>query len=252
MNEVEELIRASENWVDAIDVVAGIANCYREIESIELIELPPVPAGKTHAGKSPDIAPLVPEALDLRERYGVPYWMSVMFVAQKTHIKIPNSVLRAANFHQDMPAHRIEVKAESNLVQNLRSLHQSTNAGRILTIRSVVRTTAGELRHIPMLDFRLRSTEENRQTIVSILQEIKASGILLDSGRSYHFYGFELMDAQALQHFLGRALLFTPLVDHRWIAHQLIEAACALRISRGGVEQIIPQIVEVITIRKSA
>lgn len=43
--------------------------------------------------------------------------------------------------------------------------------------------------------------------------------------------------------FLGRALLFTPVVDGRWVAHQMIEGQCALRVSPGNAQQIVPVVV---------
>ncbi len=57
-------------------------------------------------------------------------------------------------------------------------------------------------------------------------------GFLLQSGESYHFYGKGLLDDRALVRFLGQALLLAPVIDRAWIAHQLIEGASALRISK--------------------
>jgi hypothetical protein len=84
-----------------------------------------------------------------------------------------------------------------------------------------------------MLDFRIRPSVENEQLAVDILTRMSTSGTLFNSGNSYHFYGDKLIDEKQLLEFLGKAALFAPFVDQRWIAHQMIEGACALRISRG-------------------
>jgi hypothetical protein len=56
-------------------------------------------------------------------------------------------------------------------------------------------------------------------------------GFLVETDKSYHFYGTKLLEEKELVEFLGRALLFAPIVDRAWISHQLIELCCALRIS---------------------
>jgi hypothetical protein len=45
--------------------------------------------------------------------------------------------------------------------------------------------------------------------------------------------------------FLGRALLFAPIVDRAYLAHQLLERRCALRISAVGDEKPVPRVVHV-------
>jgi hypothetical protein len=248
VNNIESLTGASDAWRDAIDVVSGIMEICEDAESVEVIELDVNSEAKTSVGKSPEIASLVPEALELRGRYGIPFWMSIMFVAQKTHVQIPKSVIRAANFHRSMPMRKIELKVDSSLSQNLRDVGQSLEGGRVLVLRSCVRMRADdEILHIPMLDFRLSSSDESHRTVMSVIREVGIPGALLNSGQSYHFYGFELMTTRQLHAFLGRALLFTPLIDYRWIAHQLIESTCALRISQGASGQIMPQLVDIVS-----
>jgi hypothetical protein len=95
-----------------------------------------------------------------------------------------------------------------------------------------------------MLDFRIRPSIENEQLAIDILHRLKRGGTLLNSGNSYHFYGNRLLRGdQELVKFLGRASLFSPFVDQRWIAHQLIEGACALRVSPGKSFKSPPKVV---------
>jgi hypothetical protein len=119
---------------------------------------------------------------------------------------------------------------------------RALEVGEILAISSRMLSVSGEEAHLPMLDFRVAISEENEELVCEQLRAMKLQGWLLESGRSYHFLGRSVLDGRAcLSKFLGQALLFAPLVDGRWVAHQLIEGACALRISSGNDEQIPPR-----------
>jgi hypothetical protein len=45
------------------------------------------------------------------------------------------------------------------------------------------------------------------------------------------YYGDAMLDDRGLTRFLARCLLFAPVIDRAWVGHQLLESACALRIS---------------------
>lgn len=234
---------------DAIDVVSILAGNIPELHSLTFIELDTSPAERDRLGKHPDLQQFVPEALHLRERYRLPFWMAIMFVAVQKGGILPLAVLKSAAFHQPMPhrAARTELAADVHM-EMLRTYGDALAPGRMLTVLSRVTLANGQIRHIPMLDFRVPSSVENLVTVVEILRELGNDGIVLDSGQSYHYYGFNLLDSDGLRVF-GNALLYTPLVDYRWIAHQLIEGSCALRIARGGNSKRIP-IVEALIFRE--
>jgi hypothetical protein len=58
--------------------------------------------------------------------------------------------------------------------------------------------------------------------------------------------GWDLLPDESLVRFLGKVLLFAPIVDRAWVAHQLIEGACALRISSragyGGPPRLVAEL----------
>jgi hypothetical protein len=43
---------------------------------------------------------------------------------------------------------------------------------------------------------------------------------------------------------LAKALLFAPIIDRAWVAHQMIERACGLRISPGKTYSQGPIVVD--------
>ena len=94
-------------------------------------------------------------------------------------------------------------------------------------------TQDDKVMHLPMLDFHCRASSDNDALVVAVLKELGLQGYVAKSGRSYHYYGRRLMSEQDLITMLGRALLYSPIIDRAWIAHQLLERSCGLRISPG-------------------
>jgi len=98
---------------------------------------------------------------------------------------------------------------------------------------SKVKTSDG-IFHIPLLDLDI-SVEENG--IEKIKEVALGLGInhaaILDSGRSYHFWGLELQSEEGWQKFMYRALLLDR-IDRRWVGHRLIDGQANLRISEKG------------------
>jgi hypothetical protein len=96
--------------------------------------------------------------------------------------------------------------------------------------------------HLPMLDFHCAESPESDPLVRAVLRELRLNGYIAKSGRSYHFYAADLVDEPTLINILGRSLLFSPIVDRAWIAHQELERACGLRISPGKHYQQCPEI----------
>ena len=120
--------------------------------------------------------------------------------------------------------------------------------GNMLVLNSRVALEGGESKHIPMLDFHFPVSRANEEVALFIIRNLDVmGGYLLDSGKSYHFYGKSLLTDDELPVFLGRALQFCPIIDRAWVAHQLIERSCGLRISQkpdGGQVPVLVQDVE--------
>jgi hypothetical protein len=101
--------------------------------------------------------------------------------------------------------------------------------------------------HIPMMDFCCSVSVENMKIIKKALWEIgEREGVLLESGRSYHYYGLSLLTPKEWVKFLSKCLLLTGLVDPRYIGHSLLENSCCLRISTTTTNK--PHLPEVVTI----
>ena len=90
----------------------------------------------------------------------------------------------------------------------------------------------GDIAHLLLLDFHITVSEENGRLCNAILAELNLSGNLFDSGKSYHFISDTLFKEEEFLNVLYNCLLFAPIIDRAWIAHQLIEKSCCLRISK--------------------
>lgn len=116
-----------------------------------------------------------------------------------------------------------------------------------LAIYSTCRTFSDSIRHIPMMDFRCEATDNNLDIIEFALREMgQISGVILDSGRSFHYYGFHLLEESQWREYMVRASLLTPLVDGRYIAHRLLHGAAALRVNSTVGKPFIPSVVRVL------
>ena len=162
-------------------------------------------------------------ALSLRKDLGIPFWSAIM-TSMVSLNKFSENCLNQISRHN--PNEIIQtIKAEDFI---------NTKVGEKQGINSKVIMKDGSVRHIPMLDFRVRCTDENTVIVKYICKQLLPNnhGFILVSGNSYHLIGNVLMYYDELVVFLGKALLYSPIVDDIWIAHQLIEGSCTLRLSR--------------------
>jgi hypothetical protein len=137
----------------------------------------------------------------------------------------------------------------------------SLRADRVLAINSlcVVRGKRGRTQmHIPMMDFKLPAEDHSNIGLIrAFLESIGRYGVLLHSGNSFHYIGFDLMKPRDWHVFLGHCLLakyqapthassrYEPYVDERWIGHTLKLGTGILRITHNESKPTIPNVCEV-------
>jgi hypothetical protein len=99
----------------------------------------------------------------------------------------------------------------------------------------------GSLKYIPMMDFKPPPTANNLELLTEFLKRLACKGVIMDSGASYHFYGFDFFDYAQWREFMGKCLL-APWPDSRWIGHSLIADGGDLRISATELRQKAPSV----------
>src|SRR5260370_7059944 len=136
----------------------------------------------------------------------------------------PGLALSVRGLHQDR-GERKHSQIESNKIspKQLQQLTFDLPRNRLLAIASDVRLRGGTMGHIPMMDFMCPPSYENQQALSGLLRELNhGRGFLLESGRSYHYYGFQIFDPRQWHAFFDNIPLITGfLVDLYVVPHLL-------------------------------
>ena len=121
-----------------------------------------------------------------------------------------------------------------------------------LAISSLVETKDG-LKHIPMMDFDILKGEEGLEILLRRLYKSQISeGWILETGRSYHYYGQNLLTEDEWLDFLARCLLtsevrsrdnIVQVADTRYIGHALRRRDCSLRLTTRDDKTFIPRVI---------
>jgi hypothetical protein len=145
---------------------------------------------------------------------------------------VPEDLISVVGKHSPKPAESALIVSSTQIAnQGISELTKQVRENDIFAICSRVNVSSGEEFHIPMLDFLCPCSKSNQLSILNILREIgEDSGALVESGRSYHYYGFRLLARGDWVRFLARALMFAPFSDPRYIAHRLLDGQCRLRV----------------------
>jgi hypothetical protein len=86
--------------------------------------------------------------------------------------------------------------------------------------------------YLPLMDLRCPTESYFVQLATEAFRSLSPEGgVLVSSGKSLHFYGFEVLTRERWLTFMARCLLLAPLTDDRFIAHSLLDRDCTLRIS---------------------
>ena len=185
------------------------------------------------------------EADRLHREFGIPFWDAVLAIGIKRG-KVPESYVDISMLHDSAPDEQvIEFDCNQASANRINSLQTSLPIGFGLAISSRVELAEGGTAHIPMMDFRCQFSESNTVTVKRALAAMgERQGVLVNSGRSYHFYGFGVRTAEQWVKFMAFGALFSPIVDVRYIAHRLIDGTCRLRISSAPGKENVPVVIE--------
>jgi len=105
--------------------------------------------------------------------------------------------------------------------------------------------TKTALRHIPMIDFSNSIVGEYGTDRVKEVMETlgQKSGVILESGRCYHFYGFLPMSSPEWLNFMKKGLKFGE-IGPKYITHQIADRGCTLRVSTNSYRPSMPKVID--------
>ncbi|MDJ1478856.1 hypothetical protein QNI16_00085 [Cytophagaceae bacterium YF14B1] len=211
-----------------IDVIQQISRLNEQIYEINFHEFPRSPLLQERGGFDELEKEHFAKAITIREEYNLPFWDSIMltfFSKEKTSDFILASALNHNNKINLVSFQR----QDFSLIKEFADRKLESN----LAFNSRIITISGETKHLPLLDFHIPQNDKNKIIVQKVLKQLNLEkGFLLESGKSYHYIGEELITYEELITLLSKALLFAPIIDRAWIAHQLLERSCSLRVSK--------------------
>ena len=229
------------------EVLTRLLERNSHVHSVEFLVIK-LPAADRHPHKNIKGSSLEREALELRASHHIPFWMALTLTAEQRKEILPAGLIEAAGFHRSMSDAASFTVLAKDVGPSLAGIQSRVAENQMATLSSRVQLVTGEEAHIPMLDFRAPTGVTGLDAVRRVSSRLGKPGVILNSGNSYHYYGLSVCPQQDLFKFLGSALLYTPIVDHRWIGHQLVEGRCALRVSSAGASNELPFTVEYVDV----
>lgn len=171
-------------------------------------------------------------ARDEHRARGFGFWDFVLAKAVTTDSETRRGLLDGALRHNSDEVERVLLEREV-FIESLRAgTYQDLPARDLVSLCSPV-AVSGRIRgmHLPLLDLSVKPGHDGQAAAMDALHALGLRGLLFESGRSYHFYGAVPVVLSNLVKILGRAQLLSPIIDSRWVSHQLIDGRCGLRIS---------------------
>lgn len=233
--------------VDASRALAVLLSSFADVDEVYIADCRPLPPLQARRMLNATERAIVERAVELRKSTGLAFWDAVLLELSVTPDAIPllDEVSRHVTFRgKERPLSW--AAAVSNGLEQACAQFTATGEASLVFL-SEMKCRDGSKRHLPMIDFHAARSVPNERVVTSVAKRLFPEGaILLESGESYHAYSTRLVSETDFRCFLGRALLFAPIVDRTYIAHQLIEGRCALRLTAGGSKSQVPTVVSLI------
>jgi hypothetical protein len=188
---------------------------------------------------------LVAAADQISSESGVPFWEALASIRMRKG-EFDERLIRAALLHVPNPTTiPFDLPRSDVLNGGVQKIASQVPEGNALAVCSKVRLLTGESVHVPMMDFSCPCSDGNARAVAKMLKIVgQSEGILVESGRSYHFYGISLLTQEEWIDFMAKAMLFAPFVDPRYVAHRLADGQCRLRIYSPRPMPVITKILD--------
>lgn len=173
-------------------------------------------------------------------------YISIKNLEEELIIRIQTSLKRMIHHNPPEREEEIWLNRKEITPEHLNQISKPWNQQFALAVTSRMKLlNSKRVLHIPMMDFSCDASLENLEKVQKFLKKIGQRGVVLFSGRSYHYYGIDLLSKKDWLIFLGRCLLFTSYTDSRHIGHRLIDGYASLRISKEIRRPTLPTVVAI-------
>jgi hypothetical protein len=235
---------------NAVDLVQKLPRLLPTIKTLQFKTYSVLPALDERLGsEDPSTRKILERTAELKRitENVIPYWELVFATSWDTDKS--DLFIKEALKHnsKDEAIERFELKTDDSMIDILSEKIGGVSEDVAVALCSKCITKDGSISHIPMMDFRCKPNESTQEKLKMALYHMGLkSGAILQSGRSYHFYGFELMAEEEWIRYLAKCLLLAPVADSRYIAHRLIEGVGSLRITTCQSKPDAPVIVDLL------
>jgi len=237
-----KLVYSHKKGVTSAEVVRRLISENPCISAIHVFFYSHPPLLQERLKLSPTEQRIAANALALREKSHLPFWEALL-LACFTKRQNVSRLVEAATFHQTHQKAMQRLPRNDVISGRFTRLTNSAPSGQHLSWSSKLEIAGTGTRHLPMLDFHCAECAENDRLVVYACRGLfRSSALVFSSGESYHAVGLEILSVLGLRRFLHHSLLLAPIVDCRYVAHQLIEGACALRLSSSMVKPTKPRL----------
>jgi hypothetical protein len=173
-----------------------------------------------------DTAALFDQAIEMKSSCGMPFWDSLMATTFAI-TDFDEKVFTEALVHSENDFYtKLDRDTIHSFVPQLNSLDIN------LAVASTVKMRNNMEMNICMIDFHIPFSSKGTYLVKRLLETLHQPGYLLCSGKSYHFYGKNLMSKNEYTDFLTKLILLSPIVDKNWIVHQLLRKRSFLRVTK--------------------
>ena len=237
------LARVEVGW-DAISLVKHLPELVPDIRVLTLVEYRPTPSLSERLVSDPAAKGVVEAAdtLRIRTENALPYWDAVLTAAWAS-ASFETFVVEALE-HTPGATRVTQMTIEELREGGLDRAVDSLSDEFVLGLGSLCVVADGASAHLPLMDFRMLPRLQDVDKLKMALHTLgQRRGAILHSGRSYHYYGFELMTRDAWIEFCAKCLLLSPLTDVRFIGHRILAGSAALRLTRSTRKPHVPTIV---------
>jgi len=209
--------------METLDILENFLDDHPDIQSLTFCSYPKQVLIQDELALTDATSHFVNSALKIREKYCLPFWDSLMlsFFDKKN---VPEELLKRALLHNK----NINKKRISN-IDIIRNIFDNNPCDNI-SLNSEILLKNGDIKHFFLIDFHIRQSENNLDTISKVIRLLQLTGYILDSGQSYHFISDRIYDFDDVLDLLAKSLLYSPLIDRAWVAHQIMERSCSLRV----------------------
>ena len=240
IDEMQNLIGkpASEVYTAVIDSLPDV----QEVAVAKYSVPPPIQVRACLTGEEQQ---LVARAVKARETTRLSFLEVLLEMSASAHHAI-DGILDAVSFHQKHSVNRTWLSRKEILEGGLLRVCAKPPSSNPLAFLSRVRIGSDSFSQIPLMDFHVEKSRQSLSMVQSIARRLLDKAYLvLETNRSYHVVGLQLLTEKQAMLFLSKAILFSPITDHAYIAHQLLEGESALRITGHTNADDVPRLVTV-------